>query len=70
MSSEIKIAEMQKDITHIKSSVDEIKESIRDMKKNYVRQEEFKPIKSIVYGGTSMILVGFMGAIIGFFLTR
>lgn len=35
-----------------------------DAKATYVSQEQFKPVKSIVYGAVSLILTSVMGALI------
>lgn len=41
--------------------LDEIKAKLE---KNYVTAEEFKPVKTIVYGMVSMALIAILGAII------
>lgn len=41
--------------------LDEIKAKLE---KNYVTAEEFKPVKTIVYGMVSMALIAILGAVI------
>ena len=52
---------MAKDIEYIKADVAEIKTK---MEANYVTREEFDPVKKIVYGLVSIILVAVVGALI------
>ncbi len=42
--------------------IEALKSEISEMKHTLVRLEEFKPVKSLVYGATALILVGVMGA--------
>lgn len=42
--------------------LDEIK---LKLEKNYVTAEEFKPVKTIVYGMVSLILMAVLGSIVG-----
>lgn len=42
----------------------EIKEILKDMDNKYVSKQEFIPIKSIVYGGTGLILTTVVLAIV------
>ena len=42
--------------------VEAMKAQIVDMKNTLVRIEEFRPVKSLVYGATGLILVGVLGA--------
>lgn len=62
------IALLAKDVGYISRSVDEVKKSIgeiqENMKNDYISRAEFDPIKNIVYGMVSIILVGVIGAIV------
>jgi phage/plasmid primase-like uncharacterized protein len=55
------------DIGYIKRDVVEIKEKLE---KNYVTKDEFAPIKSIVYGMVSVILLTVLGAIVALVIVR
>lgn len=57
----IKIAGLTKDIEFIKTEVVEIKEKLE---KNYVTEDEFDPIRKIVYGLVGLILVAVVGALV------
>lgn len=52
----------------IRQSVDYIKDDVRDIKKkmddNFVTRGEFDPIKRIVYGLVTLILIAVVGAMI------
>lgn len=56
-----KLAVMANNIEYIKSDIIEIK---NQLKADYVTREEFGPIKKIVYGLVSLILVAVVGAMI------
>ena len=62
------------DIAVIKSNMLDIKEDVRDIKekleKNYVTQDQFEPVKKIVYGLVGLILVAVVGALIGLVITK
>lgn len=60
MPDEINIAVIANDIAYIKRDVSEIKDK---MEKDYVTREEFEPIKRVVYGLVTTILIGFIGAL-------
>lgn len=59
--SEKDSAVIQLDIVYIKQSVLDIKKMIGD---KYVTRDEFDPIKRIVYGMVSLVLVSFVGAVL------
>lgn len=50
------------DIKHISRDVEEIKTTLRG---SYVSKDEFEPIKRIVYGLVSLILVTVVGGLMG-----
>ena len=62
------------DIAVIKSNMLDIKEDVRDIKekleKNYVTQDQFEPVKKIVYGLVGLILVAVVGALIGLVIKK
>lgn len=60
-----KLAVMANNIEYIKADIIEIKEQL---KKDYVTREEFSPIKKIVYGLVSLILVAVVGAMVALIL--
>jgi len=47
----------------------ELGEKIDDLKLNYVRREEFNPVKAIVYGAVGIVLIGLVGAGVKLILT-
>lgn len=49
-----KIEAIEKDITEIKDT----------LKANYVTQDQFAPVKNVVYGMVTLILVAVVGAIV------
>jgi hypothetical protein len=61
------LALISKDIDYIKRDVAEIKTKLEA---DYVTQEEFSPVKKIVYGLVSIILVAVAGALIGLVVLR
>ena len=64
----VDIAVMARDIEYIKKEVDGVSKKVTDLddkvSKNYVSQEEFKPIKMLVYGLVGIILVAVIGALL------
>ena len=52
---------------YIKSDIAEIKRKLDD---KYVTKEEFETVKMIVYGLVSLILIGFVGALISLIYIR
>jgi hypothetical protein len=58
---------LQKDVEFIKINVSEMKEK---MEKDYVTQDEFKPVKNIVYGLVGLILTSVVGALIALVLKQ
>lgn len=51
----------------IANDIEWIKNTLKDMKEgqaDYVTKDEFWPVKTIVYGGASIILVAVVGAIV------
>lgn len=57
----IKLDALKDDIGEVKSNVKDLKIEVKDC---YVSKIEFDPIKKLVYGAVSLILVAVIGAII------
>ena len=60
-NSSTKLAVIANDISYIKTEVQDIKQKLEA---DYITKQEFEPIKKIVYGIVSLILVAVGGAII------
>jgi len=52
---------LQKDIAYIKASLDELK---KDLEHKYVTKEAFEPVRKLVFGMVSIVLLSFIGAIV------
>lgn len=67
-SLDTKVAVILNDVGHIREEIGDIKmdlqEQRKEAKENYIRKEEFDPVKRIVYGLVGLILVAVVGAII------
>lgn len=57
----VKLAVMANDMTYLKNAVDNIDKKISS---GYVTKEEFDPIKRIVYGLISLVLIAVVGALL------
>lgn len=60
-SDETKLAIMQTDLTYIKEKLNAVDQKVST---HYVSKEEFEPIKKIVYGLVSLILIAVVGALV------
>lgn len=60
-SEETKLAVIQTDLTYIKEKLNAVDNKVSS---HYVSKEEFEPIKKIVYGLVSLILVAVVGALV------
>lgn len=60
-SDEVKFAVMQNDLSYIKEKLNAVDAKVSS---NYVSKEEFEPIKKIVYGLVSLILVAVVGGVL------
>jgi hypothetical protein len=60
-SDETKLAIMQTDLTYIKEKLNAVDTKVSS---NYVSKEEFEPIRKIVYGVVSLILIAVVGALV------
>ncbi len=61
------LAVMQNDLTTIKEDVADIK---RTLKHEYITQNEFDPVKKVVYGLVGIILVTVAGAVVALVMRR
>lgn len=61
LTEETKLAVMQNDLTYIKEKLNAVDTKVSN---NYVSKEEFEPIRKIVYGVVSLILVAVVGALV------
>jgi hypothetical protein len=61
VSDETKLAVMQTDLTYIKEKLNAVDTKVSS---NYVSKEEFEPIRKIVYGVVSVILIAVVGAVV------
>lgn len=59
-SDETKLAVIQTDLTYIKEKLNAVDNKVSS---HYVSKEEFEPIKKIVYGLVSLILIAVVGAL-------
>ena len=71
------MAEFKKDIVYIKENLDlnkqaheQIVKKIDNLCLNFVTVEEFKPIKSIVYGMVGFVLLAFLTAIVALVIVK
>lgn len=66
------IALIQQDIEYMKGKFDDIKDKLDDvdtkLSSSYVSKEEFEPVKRLVYGLVSIILVSVVGAVMALIL--
>jgi hypothetical protein len=60
-SEETKLAVIQTDLTYIKEKLNAVDNKVSS---HYVSKEEFEPIKKIVYGLVSLILIAVVGALV------
>lgn len=63
----IQLAVIATDISYIKSDVTDIK---RQIESNYVSKTEFDPIKRLVYGLVTLILVAVVGAVVSLVMKK
>lgn len=60
-NDKVQLAVISNDLTYIKEKMNAIDTKVSN---NYVSKEEFEPIKKIVYGVVSLILVAVVGALV------
>lgn len=66
-SLEIRTALIAKDVSYMKEKLDEVDGKLNS---HYVTKEEFEPIKKVVYGLVSVILVAVVGAVVSLVITN
>ena len=64
---DIKLAVIQNDLTYIKEKLNAVDNKVSS---HYVSKEEFEPIKKIVYGLVSLILIAVVGALVSLVITQ
>lgn len=67
VSDEVSLAVIANDIAYIKKDIADIKDTVS---KNYITREEFDPIKKVVYGLVSLILIGVVGALMALIINK
>jgi hypothetical protein len=74
MKKEITNRDLSTQVAVIANDVAYIKEEVRDIKalvqQDYVTKDEFNPVKSIVYGLVSLILLSVVGALVALVLKK
>lgn len=60
-SEAVSLAIIATDISYMKNDISDIKATVQH---GYVSKEEFEPIKKIVYGLVSLILIAVVGAVV------
>lgn len=60
-NDQVQLAVISNDLIYIKEKMNAIDTKVSN---NYVSKEEFEPIKKIVYGVVSLILVAVVGALV------
>lgn len=58
---DIKLAVIQNDLTYIKEKMNAIDTKVSQ---GYVTKEEFEPVRKIVYGLVSLVLIAVVGALV------
>jgi tetrahydromethanopterin S-methyltransferase subunit G len=66
-TDKVKLALIQQDLSYIKANVDDIKDK---MEKDYVTQEEFKPIKRFIDIIQGLIITGVIGALLALVIKK
>lgn len=51
-----------------KAEVEPLKKSVENFEKTYVQKEDFTVVKNIVFGMVGLILVGFIGTVVRYFI--
>lgn len=66
-SSQTDLAVIKNDLVYIKSDLQEIKQSVTH---GYVTKDEFEPVRRIVYGLVSIILIAVVGAVVSLVISE
>lgn len=51
-------------LSRIDERLKALHEDVKDIKDNFVRKEEFWPVRTVVYGLVGLVLIGVVGALI------
>ena len=63
----IQLAKLENSMEYIKHSVEDI---VNKLEKNYVTQDQFEPIKRLVYGVVTLVLVAVVGAVMALIIRK
>ena len=63
-TAEVKSALMSQDIGYIKSSLDALSKKMDGLTGQFITRVEFMPVRSLVYGLVTLILIAVVGAIL------
>lgn len=66
-SDETQLAVMANDISYIKENIDRLSQKLDE---NFVTKVEFEPIRKIVYGLVTLILIAVVGALLTLVLKK
>lgn len=69
-SEQTQIAVMGSQVSTIKDDVKEIKNFIAALGKNYVKREEFEPVRNVVFGLVALILVSVVGGFMALIINK
>lgn len=61
---------LKKDLSYLKKGIDDIYKELQEIKGEKVSKDEFNPVKNLVYGFTSLILVAVVTALITLVVKR
>ena len=72
--NETRLAVMSEKVGNIEGDVKEVKGDVKDMitriENHYVTKAEFAPVKTVVYGLVSLIVVAVIGAVISLVIQK
>jgi hypothetical protein len=68
LANATQLATLTANVTTMSRDINDIKEDIKDLKGQYVTTDQFFPIRNLVYGFVTLILIAVIGAIISFFV--
>ena len=61
---------MGNDIAYIKRDISDIKSTLKELSFEYVTKDEFAPVKNLVFGLVSLILVAVFSALVGMVILK
>lgn len=62
-SVEVDQAVLMQKVEYISKAIDEMKKTLEEMPSHFVSQEEWKPVKNVVYGVVGLLLTSVVVAI-------